>query len=155
YYITSYMQVFKFGGASLKDAANIKNVAGIIKKYKGTPTLVVVSALGKTTDRLEAIAQNYYNQKGDIFQQLDLLKKEYYGLLLEFFEDTSHPVFVGVVHTFVEGEWIIEDPPQDEYDYLFDQIVSLGELTSTKILAAYLQHIGLNVKWLDARDYIF
>lgn len=149
------MQIFKFGGASVKDAANIKNVANIIKKYNGIPTLVVVSAMGKTTDRLESITKNYYYEKDDTFQQLEILKREYHELLRELFENDTHPIFDEVFNTFVEVEWILEEDPQDGYDYLFDQIVSLGELTSTKILAGYLQHIGLNVKWVDARDYIF
>lgn len=149
------MQIFKFGGASVKDADSIKNVARIIQKFNGTPTLVVVSAIGKTTDRLEVITKKYYsNNREEAFSELEKLKGEYQNLLITLFANEAQPIYDDIFNTFVEVEWILEEDAQDPYDYLFDQIVSMGELISSKILASYLQYSGLNVKWLDARDYI-
>lgn len=148
------MQVFKFGGASVKDAENIKNVAHIIKSYNGSPTLVIVSAIGKSTDKLEQITKNYYYKSGETFSLLDQLKKEYHEILTQLFDSTDHPVFNDIMNSFVEAEWVLEEEPQDPYDYLFDQIVSLGELISSKILAAYLSSLDIAVHWADARDYI-
>lgn len=149
------MQIFKFGGASVKDSDSIKNVAHIIQKFNGSPTLVVVSAIGKTTDRLEAITKKYYNNnREEAFVELEALKREYRILINTLFQTEDHPIYDDIFNTFVEVEWILEEDPQDPYDYLFDQIVSLGELISSKVLATYLEYSNLNVKWVDARDYI-
>ncbi len=148
------MQVFKFGGASVKSADNIKNVVSIIEKYKNSALLVVVSAIGKTTDKLARITEGFVKQNADYFGMLDSLKQEHFQILRELFPDENHPIFDDIANTFVEIEWILEDEPQDDYDYLFDQIVSIGELLSTKIIAAYAQFMDVQAKWVDARDYI-
>ena len=149
------MQVFKFGGASVKDAASVKNVTSIIQQNQTSPLLVVISAMGKTTDRLQEIVNAYTRQEGDAFGLLDTLKAEHQALLRELFEVDIHPAYDDIANAFVEIEWILEEEPQDSYDYLYDQIVSLGEIISTKIIAFYGSQIGLNLHWLDARDYIF
>ena len=149
------MQVFKFGGASVRDAASIRNVAQIIKNYKKDALLVVVSALGKTTNALTEVVRHFVEQTGEAFAQLEQIKTAHEQLLHELFEDDKHPIFNEVANSFVEVEWILEEDPLDAYDYLHDQIVSTGELVSSKILAAYCIHTGLAVQWTDARDYIF
>ncbi|WP_282636027.1 aspartate kinase [Sphingobacterium thalpophilum] len=147
------MQVFKFGGASVKDAESVRNSARIISKYKGEALLVVISAMGKTTNLLEKLTKEYYNNTGLQFQTLEEAKAFHFHILQELFP-TGGTIFDEVANCFVEIEWILEEDPQDSYDYLFDQIVSMGELISTKIVAAYLASTGEKVKWLDARDYI-
>lgn len=147
------MQVFKFGGASVKNAENIKNIVSIIEKHKESPLLIVVSAIGKTTNKLVEITDAYVNQKGAYFELLENLKKEHFQILTELFP-TSHPIFDEITNTFVEIEWILEEELQDDFTYLFDQIVSIGEIVSTKIVAAYAKNQGLAVQWVDARDYI-
>lgn len=148
------MQVFKFGGASVKDAESVRNSAKIISKYKGEALLVVISAMGKTTNLLEKLTREYYNHTGLQFQTLEEAKAFHFQILQDLFPNTEHPIFDEISNCFVEIEWILEEHPQDSYDYLFDQIVSMGELISTKIVAAYVAFIGEKVKWLDARDYI-
>ncbi|MNX79688.1 Bifunctional aspartokinase/homoserine dehydrogenase 1 [compost metagenome] len=85
---------------------------------------------------------------------LEKAKVFHFNILSNLFEDHNHPIFDEIANCFVEIEWILEEEPQDSFDYLFDQIVSTGEIVSSKILAAYLNHIGVNSKWLDARNYI-
>ncbi|MDF2518373.1 MAG: aspartate kinase [Sphingobacterium sp.] len=148
------MQVFKFGGASVKDAESVRNSAKIISKYKGEALLVVISAMGKTTNLLEKLTREYYNHTGLQFQTLEEAKAFHFHILHDLFPNAEHPIFDEISNCFVEIEWILEEDPQDSYDYLFDQIVSMGELISTKIVAAYVAFIGEKVKWLDARDYI-
>lgn len=148
------MQVFKFGGASVKDAESVKNSAYIISKYKVGALLVVVSAMGKTTNLLEDVTKAYYHNTGEAFEMLEKAKVFHFNILSALFEDHNHPIFDEIANCFVEIEWILEEEPQDSFDYLFDQIVSTGEIVSSKILAAYLNHIGVNSKWLDARNYI-
>ncbi|PRD56175.1 aspartate kinase [Sphingobacterium gobiense] len=149
------MQVFKFGGASVKDADSIRNVAHIIKKYKTSELLVVVSALGKTTNALTDVTQHFVDQTGQAFDLLENVKNAHQQILTDLFGMSPHPIFDEIANCFVEIEWILEEEPQDSYDYLHDQIVSTGEMVSSKILAAYCAHTGLPIKWLDARDYIF
>ncbi len=148
------MQVFKFGGSSVKNADNIKNISSIISTYHSSELLVVVSAINKTTNKLEDVINAYFNQNGDYFGFLEEIKQEHFQILHDLFEDAAHPVFDDVANTFVEVEWILEEDPRDPYDYLYDQIVSLGEILSSKVVAAYLSHIGMNAKCIDARDYI-
>lgn len=148
------MQVFKFGGASVKDAESVKNSAHIISKYKVDALLVVVSAMGKTTNLLEDVTKAYHQNTGEAFEILEKAKAFHYNILSGLFEQPNHPIFDEIANCFVEIEWILEEEPQDSFDYLFDQIVSTGEIVSSKILAAYLNHIGVKSQWLDARNYI-
>ncbi|TCV18636.1 aspartate kinase [Sphingobacterium alimentarium] len=148
------MQVFKFGGASVKNADNIKNITSIISTYNSSELLVVVSAINKTTNKLESVINTFFNQNGDYFGYLDEVKTEHFQILQELFEDSSHPIFNEIANAFVEVEWILEEEPQDTFDYLYDQIVSLGEILSSRIIAAYLKHTGMQAQWIDARDYI-
>ena len=146
-------KVFKFGGASICDANAIKNVAFILKDYQKENLLIVVSAMGKTTNKLEAIVDAYFFSKGDAFALLEKVKQDHFLVMADLFE-TTHEVYSAVNDTFVEIEWVIEDEVQDPYDYLYDQIVSIGEMVATKILAAYLNQEGLKTHWLDVRDAI-
>src|SRR5690606_32053495 len=146
------MQVFKFGGASVKDADSIRNVAHIITKCKQDELLVVVSALGKTTNALTEVTQHFVDQTGQAFDLLEKVKTAHQQILTALFDASHHPIFDEIANCFVEIEWILEEEPQDSYDYLHDQIVSPGEIVSSKILAAYCAHTGLPIKWIDARD---
>lgn len=147
------IKVFKFGGASIKDAAGIRNVHKILTQFKEEHIVVVVSALGKTTNALEKVIDAYFAQDGKAAEYLMDVKKVHYQLMGELFE-ANHPVFGAVNDVFVEAEWVIEDEPQDEYDYVYDQIVCIGELASSSIVAAYLNQEGLKADWKDARGLI-
>ena len=147
------MLVFKFGGASVKDAAGIINLASVVEKYKANELLIVVSAMGKTTNALERLTKSYFNREDDVHTVFDEIKTYHYTILEQLF-DHANAVFDQVANTFVEIDWIIEEEPQDEYDFIYDQIVSIGELVSTRIVAAYLNQVGLNSQWLDVRGYI-
>lgn len=147
------MKVFKFGGASIKDAAAIKNVGNILQECKEEALLIVVSAMGKTTNALEKVVEAYVAQNGTAFECLNIVKQQHYQIMSALF-DMTDDVFAAVNDTFVEIEWVIEDDPEDTYDYIYDQIVSVGELVSSKIVSAYLNKIGLTTHYLDARDII-
>lgn len=147
------MLVFKFGGASVKDAAGINNLAEVVRRYSHEQLLIVVSAMGKTTNALEKLAKAYYNQADDAHDLYEEIKLYHYTILHELFNDT-HPVFDDIANTFVEIDWMLEDEPVDTYDFIYDQLVSVGELLSTRIVNAYLNQAGLTSKWLDVRGYI-
>ncbi|MCU0432464.1 MAG: aspartate kinase [Bacteroidia bacterium] len=149
------MKVFKFGGASVKDAAAVKNVAGILSTYSGEPLVVVVSAMGKTTNALERLADSYFKGDTETAQKvLDEVREYHTGILNGLFEDKAHGVFNDIHNTLVELEWVIEDQPTHEFDCEYDQIVSVGELLSTKIVSHYLTHSGIVNRWQDVRDWI-
>jgi len=148
------MQVYKFGGASTKDAEGVRNVARIIGEKKDEPLLVVISATQYTTNHLEKVLDAYFYEQSDLRALFDDVKARHEKMMHDLFENRNHPIFDEIANTFVEIDWIIEEDPQDSYDYLYDQIVSIGELVSSKIVHAYLHEVGLSSKWLDARDYI-
>ena len=148
------MDIFKFGGASLQNAAGIQNVQQIIENYKKDKLLVVVSAMGKTTNALEALLETFYQQSHEAETCFEQIKRYHFDILHELFKDPLHPIFDEVNNCFVEIDWILEEGPQDSYDYLYDQMVSVGEIVSSKILTAYLQEQGLPALWVDARNYI-
>ena len=147
------MRVFKFGGASVKDAESVKNVATILNTNTSKERLcVVVSAMGKTTNLLEEISKNYFN-KVDTSNQLNLLKEYHFSICKNLFSNNDK-FFEELHNVFVELEWILEEEPGMDFSFVYDQIVCLGEILSTKIIAAFLNNTGLNCNWVDARDLI-
>ena len=149
------IHVFKFGGASLKDAAAIRNVGNILKQFAGQRLVIVVSAMGKTTNALEEVAAAYWN--GDpttARERLGVIHQETSRLTEALFTRVPAPLTHALNDLFVSVEWALEEDPNAEYDYDYDQIVSLGELISSHIVATYLDGSGLPTSWLDARDVI-
>lgn len=147
------MKVFKFGGASVKDAESVKNVAEIVKSYPNDQLVVVVSAMGKTTNKLESLLQTYINGE-DFTSIIEELKEFHFSILEALFPDKNHAVFQDIHNAFVEIEWQLEDQPVGTYDFEYDQMVSIGEVLSTKIVSAYLNSRQISNKWIDARDII-
>jgi aspartate kinase len=121
------MRVFKFGGASVKDAAGIKNVADIIRRFGEDKTLVVVSATGKTTNALEEVVQAYFNQTGEASKVFEVVKENHLKICRDLFGEGAHPVYDQLQNLFVELEWQLEEERMDAYNYVYDQIVSVGE----------------------------
>jgi len=147
------MLVFKFGGASVKDANNIINLASVVKLYQEEELLIVVSAMGKTTNTLEKLTGAYVTGDDEMHIIFDEIKKYHYDIIEQLF-DKQDTIFNDVANTFVEIDWIIEEEPHDDYDFIYDQIVSIGELVSTRIVNAYLNKAGLKSQWIDVRGYI-
>jgi aspartate kinase len=148
------VKVFKFGGFAVSTSANIKNLVEIINMNSDDQLLIIVSAMGKTTDALEKLCAAYINNKEDAFLILKEIKKFHDQIILELFELQDHPVFDEIANTFIEIEWILEDEPHPDYNFNYDQIVSIGELVSSKIISAYLTKCNIKNKWIDARSYI-
>ncbi len=147
------MKVFKFGGASLIDAEGFRNVKQILEFYKQEELVVVVSALGKTTNALEQIAKAYSKKTGEAIELLNNLRQHHFEILSSLLPK-NHSAFDDLNNSFVEIDWILEDEPSDSIDYIYDQIVSIGEMACTKMLAAFLNENGLKIQWMDARDFI-
>jgi aspartate kinase len=148
------MQVFKFGGASVKDAQGVKNVAEVLKQFPNQKIAVVVSAMGKTTNSLERLAKAFFYKTENADIILEEIKKYHVDICHHLFANSSHPIFIELENTFVELYWAIEDEPTHSFDFEYDQIVSMGEVISTKIISAFLNEVGLQNKWVDARGLI-
>ncbi len=147
------MKVFKFGGASIKDAAGVKNVANILNLYKGESLIVVISALGKTTNLMEEILRGYFEKKANLNELLLQLKKTHFQIALDL--DENGLVLNHILEDLFEQlEERLQEEPSDNFDYEYDKIVSFGEILSTNLISAYLNMIGINNKWLDARKLI-
>lgn len=147
------MKVFKFGGASVRDAAGIKNVATILQRYKDEQLVIIVSAMGKNTNALEAVINAHAKQTGNAHELYNEVKESHYAVMRDLF-DANDEVFTTINDTFVEGEWVLDEAPNEDYDYMYDQLVCMGELVSTRILSAYFNKAGLATQWLDARDVV-
>ena len=148
------IKIFKFGGASVKDAGGVRALANILLSNKSENILVVVSAMGKTTNSLEKLTESYVHGKPDVHQIFEEIKQYHDNILSELFEDRKHPVFDDVANVFIEIDWILEDDPHPDYDFNYDQVVSIGELVSSRIVGAYLNSAGIKTKWVDARGLI-
>ena len=148
------MQVFKFGGASVKDSDGIKNVAEVLKQFPDDKLCVVISAVGKTTNSLEQLTKAFFYKTAKAEDILEEIKNAHHIICQQLFENENHQIFTDIDNTFVELHWAIEDEPTHSYDFEYDQIVSIGEVLSTKIVSAYLNEIGISNKWVDARGII-
>lgn len=145
--------VFKFGGASVRNADAVKNVAHILAQYKEPKTVVIVSAMGKMTNALEELARAVFDRKPEASSHLIKVRDYHHHIASELFE-SSHEVFTQINDHIVEMEWLMSDPQHNEYDFLYDQLVSYGELLSTRIVSAYIQMQNIPCSWLDARDVV-
>jgi len=148
------IKVFKFGGFAVSDAKSVKNLAKIIGTNSSDQILIIVSAMGKTTDALEKLCKLYVEGNDDAQEILKAIKQFHENIMIELFETKVHPIFDEIANTFVEIEWMLEDEPHSNYDFNYDQIVSIGEFLSSRIVAAYLNTYKIDTKWMDARDFI-
>lgn len=148
------MQVFKFGGASVKDAGAVRNVGEIVKRFQDEKLLIVISAMGKSTNALEQLAEACYKQTGNAKKIFDEIKAYHDQIIKELIKDIHPHGFDDIENTFIELECLISGVPEGEYAFLYDQIVSFGELLSTKIVSIYLNQTGIRNRWIDARNFI-
>ncbi len=149
------MKIFKFGGASVSSVERILNLGHIMKHWDNEKIVVIVSAMGKTTNALEKVVDAFTaNKQEEAIQLFNQIKQQH----------LSTAKYVLVTHYlacekqlkdfFTEVEWLLYDTPVREYDYYYDQIVCAGELFSTSIISAFLNEIGIQNKWIDVRDII-
>lgn len=147
------MQVFKFGGASVKDAESVKNVAKILNNHSETKKIVVISAMGKTTNALEDVVNLYVRKDEKYLQYLHEIR-EYHQFVCDDLFGTNNAIQHKVFAIFDRIEHFCSSNNSRSYSFIYDQIISVGELASTTIVSAYLNHTGIKNKWLDAREMI-
>ncbi|HSU49162.1 MAG TPA: aspartate kinase [Segetibacter sp.] len=149
------MRVFKFGGASLSNIERIQQVGKIVESYKDEPLLIVLSAMGKTTNALEKVAEAFYAGNKENSLNLFHLIKESHITTAKYLLVTSYNKTVEHLNSFfTEIEWLLHDKAVQPYDYYYDQIVCIGELLSSCIVSAFLNEKGIKNEWIDVRDII-
>lgn len=148
------MRVFKFGGASVKNAEGVKNLASVLQQVGYDNTLVIVSAMGKTTNALEKVIKNYFDNTAELQSSIQDVKTYHHDILLDLFENTQHPIFKRVASIFEDLDYFLDRNKSPDYNFVYDQVIGFGELTSTTIISAYLNEIGFKNKWLDVREFI-
>lgn len=146
------MKVYKFGGASVKDAESVKNVALVLETQGFEKCLLVVSAMGKTTNALEKVVEFYF-KKQDYQSEIETIKQNHIDIAKGLFSD-SHAVFGEISLFFDDIDSFLRRNKSPNYNFVYDQVVSCGEMISSKILSEYLNEIQFFNHWLDARDYI-
>ena len=148
------MQIFKFGGASVKDAAGVHNVAKILEKVGYAHSLIVISAMGKTTNALEVVVNNYFKAPAQLPESLQTIKDFHYQIIRELFSDENHPVYWKVDGLFAELSSFLERNKSPKHSFVYDQVIGFGELLSTTIISQYLNDNGIKNNWIDVRNLI-
>lgn len=148
------MKILKFGGASVKDAEGVKNLEKVLKITGTSDVLIIVSAMGKTTNALEEVIDHYYHSKHKLQSSIQAVKKYHNAILLDLFENESEPVFEVVSRLFQELTDFFDRNKSPDYNFVYDQTVGYGELVSTTIISHYLNHKGIKNNWLDVRELI-
>ncbi|PHS10829.1 MAG: aspartate kinase [Kordia sp.] len=148
------MQVFKFGGASVKNAEGVRNVAKLLQEVGYQDTLVVVSAMGKTTNKLELVVEAYFEEKTKLQEIIQNIIACHEEVLFELFPNKQHLIYKTVTDLFNELTGFLNWNKSPNYSFVYDQVVGYGELISTAIIATYLNEIGIKSNWLDIRSVI-
>ena len=148
------MRIFKFGGASVKDADGIKNVYNVLQQVGFEDVLLVVSAMGKTTNALEVVIKNYFEKSSELQSSVQDVKKYHNQILLDLFEDDKNDVFTAINLLFSDLESFLKNNKSPNYNFVYDQIVSFGEIISTTIISHYFNYRELKNEWLDVRNFI-
>ena len=148
------MRVFKFGGASVKDANGVKNVVKVLQYTGHKNTLIVVSAMGKTTNALEQVIDCYFNNKAELSTSISEVYNYHHTILLELFKTDSHKVFKKVKTLLEDLNLLFKTNKSPDYNFVYDQVIGFGELLSTTIISAYLNKVNLENTWLDVRPLI-
>ncbi len=149
------MQVFKFGGASVSSIERIYKVSEILRSQKNQKLLVVISAMGKTTNALEKVVDAFYNNNNqEALTLFKHIKNEHLNIARQLIQKDFTSADKQLLDVFTEVEWLLHDQPVRNYDYYYDQIVCSGELISTIIVSAFLNEAGISNKWIDVRDIL-
>ena len=148
------MEVFKFGGASIKDAVSIKNVPVVLEHFKNKKIVVIISAMGKTTNALEQLLRSYFNRQEDTPSHLQNIKDFHFTIIKELFPEENHPVYADINQLFDKMEKAIAQPPDANFDYQYDRIVHFGEVISSKILWHFLNYSGIQAAWMDITNVL-
>ncbi len=152
------MIIFKFGGASVKDADAVRQLSNIVKSNCDEKLIIVVSAMGKTTNALERLIYSYFNRSSDLNSIFNEIKQFHYDIINNLFDDNNEKLlFIDDFKQDIDNDFIklsekISEASSSDYDFEYDRIINFGEIISSKIVSAYLNFTNINNKWIDIRD---
>lgn len=150
------MQVYKFGGASVKDASAVKNVTSILKQNNFNEKVVVISAMGKTTNELENVVQLYYANQAEWEKALQILFEKHLSVIDELYGSADKKKAVEDVQKLINGaSKFLKENNSRNFNYIYDQVVSVGEYISTTIVSDYANSIGLSNTLLNVKEVLF
>ena len=148
------MKIFKFGGASVKDAESIKNVASVLNYTGYDNTIIVVSAIGKTTNLLEKLVKDYVSKSVNLKNTFHELIDSHLKILNELNFKNNSKLIIDVKKIIQKIKFFLDNNKSPNYDFIYDQVVSFGEIISTTIVSQYLNSTGILNKLIDAREII-
>jgi aspartate kinase len=149
------MKVFKFGGASISTVERMQNVLKIIQSIKGEKILIIISAMGKTTNALEKVVDAFFDgRKDEALQLFEQVKQQHVSTQKYLVSINWQQAETHLKEFFTEVEWLLHDKPVRNYDYYYDQVVCCGELLSTAMMSAFLKEAGVKNNWVDVRDIL-
>ena len=148
------MRIYKFGGASVKDADGVKNLITILNYLGSEKTLIVVSAMGKTTNSLELVVKNYFENKEELQYSLNEVFNFHNKILEGLFNDNKEQIFYDVKEVFENLRIFLKRNKSPDFSFVYDQVVRFGEILSTKIINSYLNYSKIKCNWIDARELI-
>lgn len=148
------MRVFKFGGASIKDPQAIRNVLHVLQTVGFTDSLIIASAMGKTTNALEDVVNAYFKKSAELKKYIDVVKNNHLEIIADLFDDKNHVVFQKISTLFNEMERFLANNKSPNYNFVYDQIVSYGEIVATTVLSYFLNDQKIENTWIDARNLI-
>lgn len=148
------MKVYKFGGASIKDSQAIRNVLHVLKTVGYSNSLIIASAMGKTTNALEDVVHAYFKKPDELTALINVVKKYHAAIIDELFLDKNQFVFDKISALFNDMEIFLTNNKSPNYNFVYDQIVSYGEILSTTILSYFLNEQQVENSWIDARNLI-
>ena len=148
------MRIFKFGGASVKDAEGVKNLYKVLSQTGYKDTIILVSAMGKMTNSLEKLVNFYFNDNSNLLIHLKTIKNFHQNIINSLFDKNKETVILNVENIFFDIEKFFSESTSENYSFVYDQVVSYGEILSTTIIFSYLKIKGLDISFLDARKCI-
>ncbi|GGG41407.1 aspartokinase [Croceivirga lutea] len=148
------MRIFKFGGASVKDANGVRNVVNVLQQVGHEKTLVVISAMGKTTNAMEEVVKAYFEEENHLDEKIQFIADYHKTIINDLFEAKNHEIHHKVNKLIEEFRGFLMWNKSPKHAFVYDQVVGYGELISTTIVSAYLQENGVPNTWLDVRELI-
>ncbi|WP_111707287.1 aspartate kinase [Lutibacter citreus] len=148
------MRVFKFGGASVKDANSIKNVVRVLKHEGFSDVLIIISAMGKMTNAFENIVDSYIKESDDLTVNIEYVREFHRTIIVDLFKNNKENMLFDLEKLLGQLSGFFISNKNNDYNFIYDQIVGYGELISTAIVSCYLNEIGISNKWIDVREFV-
>ena len=148
------MRIFKFGGASVKNGDGVKNLISVLRHEGINNKIIIISAMGKMTNAFEEIVHSYCKKDKDLIDKIAFVRDYHLKITNDLFDDNSHSIYMKVEQKFAQLSGFMSKNKSKDYNFIYDQIVSYGELLSTTIISSYINEIGVENDWIDVREYI-